>query len=86
MQENMSRGGVDADKSRRLGHSIVIPLAIYRSAEEPQVQMYKRVRLGNGILKNSVRNRVRIDDVGSILNFRMGFSFGEDSAGFCMSV
>ena len=27
--------------------------------------------------KHGVRNRVRIDDVGSILKFRIGFSFGE---------
>ena len=29
---------------------------------------------------------VRIDDVGSILKFCIGFSFGENSAGFCQSV
>ena len=29
---------------------------------------------------------VRIDDAGSILKFRIGFSFGESSAGFCHSV
>ena len=29
---------------------------------------------------------VRIDDVGSILKFRIGFPFGENSAGFCQSV
>ena len=29
---------------------------------------------------------VRIDDVGSILKFRIGFPFGENSAGFCRSV
>ena len=29
---------------------------------------------------------VRIDDVGSILKFRIGFPFGESSAGFCQSV
>ena len=29
---------------------------------------------------------VRIDDVGSILKFRIGFPFGENSAGFCKSV
>ena len=29
---------------------------------------------------------VRIDDVGSILNFRIGFAFGENSAAFCRSV
>ena len=29
---------------------------------------------------------VRIDDVGSILKFRVGFPFGEKSAGFCKSV
>ena len=29
---------------------------------------------------------VRIDDVGSILKFRIGFAFGENSAGFCQSV
>ena len=34
--------------------------------------------LGNGVRKNGVRNRVRIDDVGSILKF----PFGENSAGF----
>ena len=28
----------------------------------------------------------RIDDVGSILKFRIGFPFGENSAGFCQSV
>ena len=42
--------------------------------------------LGNGVRKNSVRNRVRIDDVWSILKFRIGFPFGENSAGFCKSV
>ena len=36
--------------------------------------------------KNGVRNRVRIDDVGSILRFRIGFPFGENSAGFCRSM
>ena len=29
---------------------------------------------------------VRIDDVGSILKFRIGFLFGENSAGVCQSV
>ena len=29
---------------------------------------------------------VRIDDVGSILKFRIGLAFGENSAGFCLSV
>ena len=29
---------------------------------------------------------VRIDDVGSILKFRIGFPFGESSACFCQSV
>ena len=29
---------------------------------------------------------VRIDDVGSILKFRIGFPFGKNSAGFCKSV
>ena len=29
---------------------------------------------------------VRIDDVGSILKFRIGFPFGGNSAGFCQSV
>ena len=29
---------------------------------------------------------VRIDDMGSILKFRIGFRFGEISAGFCQSV
>ena len=29
---------------------------------------------------------VRIDDVGSILKFRIGFLFGENSAGFCQSL
>ena len=29
---------------------------------------------------------VRIDDAGSILKFRIGFPFGEHSAGFCQSV
>ena len=29
---------------------------------------------------------VRIDDVGSILKFRIGVAFGENSAGFCQSV
>ena len=42
--------------------------------------------LGNGVRKNGVRNRVRIDDVESILKFRIGFPFGENSAGFCKSV
>ena len=28
----------------------------------------------------------RIDDVGSILKFRIGFSLGENSAGFCKSM
>ena len=36
--------------------------------------------------KNGVRNRVRIDDAGSILKFRIGFRFGENSACFCQSV
>ena len=30
--------------------------------------------------------RMCIDDVGSILKFRIGFSFGENSACFCKSV
>ena len=42
--------------------------------------------LGNGVRKNGVRNRVRIDDVGSILKFRIGLPFGENSTGFCQSV
>ena len=42
--------------------------------------------LGNGVRKNGVRNRVRVDDAGSILKFRIGFSFGENPAGFCKSV
>ena len=42
--------------------------------------------LGNGVRKNGVRNRVRIDDVGSILKFRIGFPFGGKSARFCQSV
>ena len=29
---------------------------------------------------------VRIDDVGSILKFRIGFPFGENSASFCQSM
>ena len=29
---------------------------------------------------------VRIDDVGSILKFRIGYPFGENSACFCQSV
>ena len=29
---------------------------------------------------------VRIDDVGSILKFRIGFPFGKNSTGFCQSV
>ena len=29
---------------------------------------------------------VRIDDVGSTLKFRIGLSFGENSAGFCQSL
>ena len=29
---------------------------------------------------------VRIDDMGSILKFRIGFPFGENSAGFCKFV
>ena len=36
--------------------------------------------LGSGVHRNGVRNRVRIDDVGSLLNFRMGFSFEKKSA------
>ena len=36
--------------------------------------------------KTASANRVRIDDVGSILKFRLGFSLGENSAGFCKSV
>ena len=47
----------------------VSPLADFRS-------------LGNGVRKKGVRNRVRIDDVGSILKFRIGFPFGETSAAF----
>ena len=39
--------------------------------------------LGNGVRKKGVRNRVRIDDVGSILKFRIGFPFGENSDAFC---
>ena len=35
--------------------------------------------LGNGVRKNGVCNRVRIDDVWSILKFRIGFPFGEIS-------
>ena len=42
--------------------------------------------LGNGVRKKGVCNRVRIDDVGSILKFRIGFPFGENSAAFCRSV
>ena len=43
--------------------------------------------LGNGVRKNGVRNRVRFDDAWSILlKFRIGFPFGENSAGFCKSV
>ena len=41
--------------------------------------------LGNGVRKNGVRNRCpyrRCDDVGSILKFRIGFPFGENSACF----
>ena len=41
---------------------------------------------GNGVRKNNVGDRVHIDDVGSILNFRIGFPVGENSAGFCKSV
>ena len=37
-------------------------------------------------LGNGVCNRVRIDDVGSILNFHMDFSFGANSAGVCKFV
>ena len=33
--------------------------------------------LGKGVHKNGVRNCVCIDDVGSILKFRMSFPFGE---------
>ena len=40
----------------------------------------------NGVRKNGVRNCVRIDDVGSILKFRIDFPFGENSAGICRSV
>ena len=32
------------------------------------------------------KNGVRLDDVGSILKFRIGFALGENSAGFCRSV
>ena len=35
--------------------------------------------------KNGVCNCVRIDDVGSILKFRIGFAFTENSARFCKS-
>ena len=42
--------------------------------------------LGNDVRKNGVHDRVRIDDVGSTLKFRIGFSFGENSAGFCRSL
>ena len=53
----------------------------------PRIQFVEVNRsLGNGVRKNGVRNRVRIDDVGSILKFRIGFPFGENSAGFCQSV
>ena len=38
--------------------------------------------LGNGVREKGVRNRVRIDDVWSILKFRISFTFGENSAGF----
>ena len=37
--------------------------------------------LGNGVAID-----VRIDDVGSILKFRIGFPFGENSTCFCQSV
>ena len=37
--------------------------------------------LGNGVRRNGVRKRVCIDDAGSILKFRIGFPFGENSAG-----
>ena len=39
-----------------------------------------------GVRKYSVRNRVHIDDAGSMLKFCIGFPFGENSAGFCKSV
>ena len=43
--------------------------------------------LGDGVRKKwRPQNRVRIDDVGSILRFRIGFPFGKNRAGFCKSV
>ena len=53
---------------------------------EPRGEKIFYRSLGNGVRKNGVRNRVRIDDVGSILKFRIGFPFGENSAGACRSV
>ena len=47
---------------------------------------YHNRSLGDGVCTNGVRNRVRIDDVGSILKFHIGFPFGENSTGFCTSV
>ena len=53
----------------------------------PKIYLRYYVRsLGNGVRKKGVRNRVRIDDVGSILKFRIGCPFGENSAAFCRSV
>ena len=36
--------------------------------------------IGNGVRTNCIRNHVHIDDVASILKFRMGFSFETKSA------
>ena len=46
----------------------------------------KRMSLGNGVRKMASAIGVRIDDVGSILKFCIGFLFGESSACFCQSV
>ena len=45
-----------------------------------------RVHPRNGDRKNGVRNRVCIGDVRSMLKLRIGFPFGENSAGFCKSM
>ena len=55
-------------------------------AKLPPPAQWSYISLGNGVRENGVRNRVRIDDVGSILKFRIDFPFGEISAEFCRSV
>ena len=46
----------------------------------------RHIGFPTGVCKNSVRNRVRIDDVVSILKFHIGFPFRENSVWLCKSV